>query len=163
MVFENEEAFSRARVVHRARTITSNDDALELMRDKSRYDPLVETLLMSADAPVLEGPGPGPDEQAHLVKTGVDEVVVEARLTYPGYLVLADTYYPGWRALDGTGKELRIYRADMTLRAIALPAGNHTVSFTYLPIDFRVGLFLSLTSLLLMAAIVLVNRVRTKH
>lgn len=57
---------------------------------------------------------------------------VELRATGPGMLVLADSQYPGWHArVDGV--EAPILTADLILRGVALPAGEHTVVFTYEP------------------------------
>lgn len=49
-----------------------------------------------------------------------------------GWLVLADTYYAGWRALVN-GAETPIIRANLAFRAIALPEGTHSVEFVYQP------------------------------
>jgi hypothetical protein len=153
MVFENEQSFGRARVVHRGRHIQSNGEALEVMKDPDMYDPGVEALLMDADAPAFDGPDPTATERPELVSYRDDEAVLKARLDRPGWLVLADTYYPGWRAFGKDGRELRIYRADMTLRAVALQEGGHAVTFRYLPEDFRIGLYASLASVVSLAAL----------
>ena len=71
----------------------------------------------------VEGEGGG---AAEILSYRPDEVVVRA--TGPGPLVLADTWYPGWRA-DGYHIEL----VDGLLRGVRLPAGTHTVRFTYHP------------------------------
>jgi len=53
-------------------------------------------------------------------------------------LTLTDTYYPGWIAsIDNT--PVRIYPANIRHRAIIVPAGNHTVTFTYNPASIRYG------------------------
>ena len=67
---------------------------------------------------------------------------------WPGWLVLADTYYPGWRVfVDGV--EGRIYRADYVLRAVPLATGSHQVEFVYEPMSFKVGATISGITLLL--------------
>ncbi len=59
-----------------------------------------------------------------------------------GFLLLADTYYPGWRArLDGEPTPL--YQADYLFRAIYLPPGDHLVAFSFLPPDFVAGAMIS--------------------
>ena len=75
------------------------------------------------------------------------EVQIKARVPAPGYLVLTDTFYPGWRAyVDGV--ETPIYQANYLFRAVPLNAGDHEVRFVYRPKSFAVGAALSLTFLL---------------
>ncbi|HID54854.1 MAG TPA: hypothetical protein EYP41_22800 [Anaerolineae bacterium] len=62
--------------------------------------------------------------------------------------MLADTYYPGWRAqVDGV--DTAMYRANSVVRATAVPAGTHTVVFSFLPLDFVAGAIISGLTLLL--------------
>lgn len=64
-------------------------------------------------------------------------------------LVLTDNYYPGWNVtIDG--KSSAIYRANYTFRAVPVPRGNHTITFSYQPNSFRAGVTLSLVSFLLL-------------
>ncbi len=86
--------------------------------------------------------------------------VVEVALSAcgPGYLLLADRHYPGWRAtLDGA--EVPILRADFAVRAVALPAGgHHVVRFEYRPWSARAGALVSAAALALAAALLLRSR-----
>ena len=60
-----------------------------------------------------------------------------------GWLVLSDTWYPGWRAgLDG--KPVDIYKANYLFRAIHVPAGEHNVQFSYRPESFLIGFGISI-------------------
>ncbi|MES2640391.1 MAG: hypothetical protein V4850_12940 [Myxococcota bacterium] len=57
---------------------------------------------------------------------------VTVRASGPGTLVLADTWYPRWTAtVDGVATE--ILRADVTVRAVPLSEGEHTVVFRFDP------------------------------
>jgi hypothetical protein len=47
-----------------------------------------------------------------------------------GLLFLADNYYPGWKAMVN-GKEVKIYRANYTFRAVNVPKGKSIVEFIY--------------------------------
>jgi uncharacterized membrane protein YfhO len=74
------------------------------------------------------------------------ELVIETTAAEDGFLLLADTFYPGWHAqVDGV--DTPIYRANISLRGIALPKGQHTVRFTYTPGSFFRGLWITLIAL----------------
>ena len=64
------------------------------------------------------------------------------------YLVLADTFDPGWSAtIDG--RPVPIRPAWITFRAVFVPAGRHVVVFRYRPAGFVLGLALSSCGLLI--------------
>ena len=68
-------------------------------------------------------------------------------MNQPGYLVLADTYYPGWTA-EVDGQEAELLTANHAFRAVALGTGNHTVVFRFISPAFRVGVLITLGALL---------------
>lgn len=77
-----------------------------------------------------------------------DPTTVDLEVSSPAAasLVIADQFYPGWRAqIDGEPAE--IARSNSVFRQIAVPAGSHRVSFRYLPASFLVGLYVALTSI----------------
>lgn len=73
------------------------------------------------------------------------EAILETRT--PGYLVVADTYYPGWSALVD-GQESPILRANLAFRAVQLSAGSHQVTMAYTPGWFWPGILTSIAGLL---------------
>ena len=65
-------------------------------------------------------------------------------------VVLADTYYPGWVArVDG--QPVTISPTDGLFREVDVPAGVHTLTFSYEPASFRLGAALSAIGLALTA------------
>ena len=69
--------------------------------------------------------------------------------------VFSEIYYPdGWHAtVDGEPVEL--LRADWTLRAALLPAGEHEVVMTFLPASYRTGALVSAIASLLLLVLAL--------
>ena len=58
-------------------------------------------------------------------------------------LSVALPYYPGWVArLDDSN--IPILRAYGMLSAVEVPSGNHTVTFTYEPLSYKIGALISL-------------------
>jgi hypothetical protein len=79
---------------------------------------------------------------ARIVEDLPEKVVIETNAKMPSYLVLSDTFDPGWSArIDGRPAPIR--PAYLAFRAVYLPEGGHTVVFTYRPAGFVMGLLLS--------------------
>lgn len=73
---------------------------------------------------------------------------VTVRASGPGTLVLADTWYPRWGAtVDGVATD--ILRADVNVRAVPLPAGEHMVVFRFDPGPAGVALWIAAGALAL--------------
>ena len=71
-----------------------------------------------------------------------NQPVFEVESQTDSLLFFSDNYYPGWQAFVD-GKETSIYRANLTFRAIKMPAGKHNVKFIYRPKSFQIGAWLS--------------------
>ncbi|MDD5557964.1 MAG: hypothetical protein PHN82_12070 [bacterium] len=88
----------------------------------------------------LPGPGaPGPAGKAAVTAYSPNRVEVEAVLDRPGYLVLGEVWYPGWRATGSDGSRHEILRVNHCLRGIRLGAGSHRIAFEYRPASYRIG------------------------
>jgi hypothetical protein len=76
---------------------------------------------------------------AQIVEDLPERVTVEVDAATPAYLVLADTFDPGWSAtIDGQPVPIR--PAYIAFRAVFVPQGRHTVIFAYRPAGFELGL-----------------------
>ena len=72
---------------------------------------------------------------AEIVTYRQSQVQIWARLDRPGMLILHDLYHPAWTArIDG--QPAPVLRAKGLFRAVALPAGEHDVSFTFEPLSW---------------------------
>jgi len=79
------------------------------------------------------------------------KIVFETSSASDQLLFLSDTWYPGWRAKMENGRELKILTADYALRAVPVPAGDHTITMWYFPSSFKNGLIIALFSLAITA------------
>lgn len=148
-VLRNEAALPRSFVVGAARTAAQPRAALDEMQRRP-FDPRREVIL---------GRGSGVDSGIQPLTAAGDALrqatierytsrAVDVRVVQPtsGYLVLTDTFYPGWTAyVDGQARP--ILRADALFRAVQVPAGEHLVTFRYEPVSIPLGLAISLASL----------------
>jgi|GEM_PF-4076885 len=157
-IYEDPAPLSRAHWVdaESVRYFSKASDALDYMCSEE-FDPFTQAVIeLEKERPFLiagftqsdESAGENRDGEAdvELVRSEPDRVQVDVHAPREGFLVLADTYYPGWRA-HVNGTRSRIYRANYLFRAVALPAGDHTVVFRYCPTNFYVGIAISLSVL----------------
>jgi hypothetical protein len=158
-IYQNQAMLPRAFVVHQARVVSDEQQALELVRDPS-FDP-AQTVILDAGQDLDT---PGGRSQVDLLAYEPEEVRLRAQLDQPGYLVLTDTYYPGWVA-EVDGQPAPISRADIYFRAVSLPAGDHQVTFRFEPTSVRLGLGVGLGAWCLWGlavGLVLVHRIGRK-
>jgi hypothetical protein len=108
------------------------------------------------EAPLASMP-PGAAEAGESVTT---LSYTEARASYtvqaarPGLLVIADAWYPGWRATVD-GKPAEVLHANLLYRAVPLEPGRHEVVLEYAPESWRAGSLVSGTALLALAGVLL--------
>jgi len=158
LVYSNEIAIYRFRqCLERALVVFDHevvpDPSVILARVRTEgFDPRRSLLLEENPDrdPVPTGTGiPGKDATVRITRYQPDEVVIEASMPKPGFLLLLDTYFPGWKA-SVDGRRTRIYRADYNFRAVALPPGRSTVRFVYRPDSLLIGCAMSAASLVLL-------------
>lgn len=154
LIYENPEVLPRAYVVGRSRVVREEAEARETMLAPT-FDPRKEVVLMADDYEVGQG-GDGWGT-ATIGMYRRNEIVVDVEATAPSYLVLADTFFPGWNAtLDGI--PTHIARANMCQRAVAVPGGRHQVRFTFTPKSVIAGFVLTLAGVAMAGALLLIGR-----
>jgi uncharacterized membrane protein YfhO len=73
-------------------------------------------------------------------------VTVKLASERDGWLVLSDTWYPGWKVtVDGRASQL--LRANYLFLGVKVPEGEHTIVFYYQPASYPVGAGISVLSL----------------
>ncbi|MGH7264437.1 MAG: YfhO family protein, partial [Candidatus Rokuibacteriota bacterium] len=154
-VYRNEQAFPRAFLVEAVAPVSDGEAALRRMREAT-FDPrrvaVVEGL--PAAAALAMPPSRARDGIAPVQVLRYEDarVTLRAVTPAPALLVLTDLFYPGWAAsVDGAA--VPIYAADYAFRGVLVPPGEHVVEFAYRPTSLRVGLGVSLASLVLLALV----------
>lgn len=141
-VSERPEPVQRWRVVYHAQPVSTPAQALALVSQPT-FDP--------DQTVILETPPASATRYGLALQTNTTTQTVT--LDQSGYVVLSDTYYPGWRVrVDGQEQPLLI--ADLNFKAVAVPAGTHTVSFDYAPFSVTLGLVVSAIASVLWLALV---------
>lgn len=161
LIQQNRHALPRAYFV--AQAYQAQDEAEVAARLTSLdFDPTQEVIIMEAK---VNGTTPdaqrrttsiSPSKPARLASTSwsistreaePDQIVLEANVPEPGFVVLTDTFYPGWQATVDQ-QPAPIWPANLAFRAVAVEAGTHDIVFKYRPRSFTIGLWISMITLL---------------
>ena len=155
IVYRWDGALPRARLVHGAISVESPERALEVVLSE-RLDP-AETLVLESPAQPTAMCAQASDSTAVVTEDEPEQVSVRVTTYCPAYLLLADTWAPGWIAtVDGQVTPIVI--ADYLFRAVHMEPGDHEVVFRYEPRAYRLGRWLSVSGLLLCAVLIILPR-----
>ncbi len=153
-IYENVDVLPRAFALPRAEIVSPEDLPTRL----HSFDPRQSILLEQGALAAVESrptADPWPLQPATVVTYSSNVVFVDVEMPGPGWLVLADSYFPGWKAYrsapdvripgpkdEPAGEtEIQIVRADGNFRAVWLDEGAHRVRFKYTPMSFKLGLY----------------------
>ena len=145
-VYFNSRAVPRARLVGEWETARTETGALVGMYKHAGFDAARQVVIEPGAEELPERSLEFPGGTAVITAYQPRRVDVKTDCPSAAVLVLADAYYPGWRA-EVDGVERPIFPADCALRAVYLAAGSHEVSFRYAPYSFALGALVSAAGL----------------
>ncbi len=132
-LYENLDVLPRAFIVHQASFVPDTWDgseaALKIMADPN-FDPAQSAVIHNSTA-ASGGRNQG-EKSAAITAYAPERIEIQAETSVEGYLILTDSYFPGWTAAVN-GQPTPIDRADVLFRAVRLPAGKSTVVFSFQP------------------------------
>lgn len=143
----------RARLVGDAVVLTDEEAVPYILSDQFR--PAEEVVL--SEAPAAELPGGPVSGEVEWVERTPNRMRLTVTAEKAALLVFAENWYPAWKARVG-GTETAVLRANHSLRAVAVPAGQSEVEMYFDGGTLRGPLLLSILSLAL-ALIAIFGRV----
>src|SRR5262249_2485795 len=137
----NSGALPRARIVGRPAYAPDESQALALLVELGKQNQLRDRVVVEDRSSPLP-PAAVTSGTARVIEALPAPLVGGGGLASPAYVILADTFDPGWSATNN-GRPAPIRPAYVAFRAVFLEAGQHTVVFSYQPAGFVLGLALS--------------------
>jgi len=123
---------------------------------------------LSSEVDVIEAPeetlpGPATEGAAQIERYEPEVVRVWVKASQPAVLILLDAFDQGWTAKLENGLVLPIMRANALVRAVAVPAGTHLVTFSYKTPLLKAGAAASLVGCLLCTGLITHAWWRRRH
>jgi len=156
MLRENSAALGRAYIVHECVVVENDTLAVEMLSD-SAFDPGRTVIINEKCGLPLHGDsGAQTASKVKDITYTQNGFVITVDCSANGLLVLSENHVPYWQAYVD-GEQARIYRAYGTFMAVECPAGTSEVRFEFRSPPYETGKKLTLTSLLLVASILVVS------
>jgi Bacterial membrane protein YfhO len=151
-VQRNPAALGNAWLVREVKTVQNPDQEMAAL---TTLDPATTAVVDAGKFPAVKAGAIDPGAGAiSLTSYEPEKLTYAANLTNPAVAVFSEIYYAdGWNAyLDG--KPAPYFRANYLLRAMQLPAGQHTVEFRFEPKEYAIGNTVSLISSILLVLLI---------
>jgi hypothetical protein len=132
-VFADPNSIPYARLVHSVTGLASEEQVIAAVRDE--HSDLRQTVYVEGQAPALDSCEGGGTQ---LDRRRSTSVVIRTNSPCRAMLVLADLWYPGWRATVD-GRPAKMWKAYGVVRGVVVDAGNHRVVFVYRPASVFLG------------------------
>ncbi|MFC1646005.1 YfhO family protein [Candidatus Omnitrophota bacterium] len=140
----NIKAFKRAFCLNKYLVVEKEDEILKTMLD---YD-LDEYIILTEEPRFNHSNYDGKASQCDIDKYSNNEIEISADMKTPGFVVLSDMWYPGWRVYVD-GKRAKLYRANYIFRGVEVSKGVHKIRFSYEPASLKTGSIVSLITVLI--------------
>lgn len=125
-LYENLTVLPRAYLVGSVRTTRDLNEAKKLMVS-DEFNPKEEVLLYESIAVETKDSVLG---TVTITEYSANVVQMDVSTKADAVLVFSDSYYPGWKAFVD-GNEGVVLQANITQRAVVVPAGSHSVRFVF--------------------------------
>jgi hypothetical protein len=149
--FSQREAYPRIFWVPCARQAVDSSEALDLVIN-GNIDFLKEAII--ENSPAIDVYCDSSDPSITVPINEPNRFSININTTTPGYLIVSDTWYPGWRAaIDNQSVEL--LHANYLFRGVQVPAGRHEIEVYYQPRWLNLGGLASLSGIIVWIVLVI--------
>lgn len=150
-LYENKNVLPRFFLVQDARIFSTRTQVAEAIRtgevdfsktvllDKSKINDIATDVPKDCDVS---------RQNVSIVSYGLNTISLRATSPCKSYLVSSEVVYPGWDAYIDT-LPAQVLEGNLAFRVIVIPEGLHTVTYSYSPRIYLLGLVITVVSLLI--------------
>jgi len=135
-IYLNNNYLPRVWFVTNSLVLKQEDEILQTLA-KDTFNP-EETVILEHGLPVAVANRQ--NSRVEIIEWHNRELIFKASLNQAGFIVISNSYYPGWQALVNDQPH-EIVRANFVFQALSLPAGEYLIKLNYRPKFFYYGLY----------------------
>ncbi len=143
-LYKNNNSVPRIRLISDYQTYDNPQDFIKKL-NQPNFD-INKTVLL--EKPINKQFKPIAQSDIKIIMDQNQVLKIQSNNDQDAILLVADSYYPGWKALIDN-QETNIIVANINQRAIILPKGNHTIEFKYHPSSLYIGMIISLIGIII--------------
>jgi hypothetical protein len=153
-LYQNHYCLPRAFLVKKFQVLNSDQEFARAFHELT-FDPKSTILLEGVSKrfselkklPVV----PNVESMVRMISYENNRLILDVKTPEAAFLFMSEAYYPGWKAYVD-GREEKIIRANYVFRAVPVGPGSHQIEVVYQPWTFKVGLTVSLLTILLLVS-----------
>ena len=157
-VYENLEVADRAFLVNDVRQVSPEIVLPALLSPEFDWHQnafITEPLPVEQEAQ-LAAARPSASGEVAITHYEPEKIAIAVDSAEAAFLVLADAYYPGWRA-EIDGQTVPIYETNGVLRGVYVPAGSHLIQFQFRPRILEIALLLAVAGILIALGVIAIS------
>ena len=151
----------RAFFVYRTKIINDEEELKKYMSSES-FEPRKVVVFEETPDMILDDDSDSLKGNAEITSYKINSISLKVSTPKNGYLVLSEIFYPGWKAYVD-GREKKVYRANWSLRAIPIEAGEHKVDVRFEPKSFYTGAWITFITIGLSSIGIVYSLLRKKR
>jgi len=151
IVLQNQKVLPKAWLVPSVAVVPDKNERLSVILNPAFYP--AKMAVVEAQPPIPLAPPGTIASNPGTVRTDLysnEKIALQAQVSANALLVVSEKYYQGWKAFVD-GQRTMIYPVDHVLRGVYLTPGSHKVEFIFDPLPFKMGKWLTLSSMFLFA------------
>ena len=149
-IYRNGAALPRVFAVEGMQIVPDLDAAVAAMQAPD-FDPARVAVVEENNAPLASRDAPLSSPRLQILERQPERLRVHYQADAEALLVIADAWHPGWRAIldpdAEKARDLPLFPADIFLRGVVLPAGEHDLLMLFQPRSLGLGAIISLLTL----------------
>lgn len=161
-IIEGKDVMNRIHLIPRWQVISKPDDIFKEMNNPA-FDPRQTVILETL--PNIEPVQTAGTGECMIEDSSTNYLNIRAKLAHPAILLITDSFSESWQAVAmpaSSQKHYTVMPANYTLMAIPLSSGEHHLRLEYKPRAFVVGLWISLSALMIYLILVVIAARKSK-